>query len=50
MYLLLLIAFLIMNLLICAGHHEVEYNTQNISSGFYFYRIEAGLYILSIFN
>jgi CubicO group peptidase (beta-lactamase class C family) len=24
------------------GHHEVEFNAQNLSSGIYFYRIEAG--------
>jgi hypothetical protein len=24
------------------GHHEVEFNSQNLSSGVYFYRIEAG--------
>jgi hypothetical protein len=25
-----------------AGHHEVEFNAQNFSSGVYFYKIEAG--------
>ena len=24
------------------GNHEVEFNAQNLSSGVYFYRIEAG--------
>jgi photosystem II stability/assembly factor-like uncharacterized protein len=27
-----------------AGYHEVEFNAQNLSSGIYFYRIEAGEY------
>jgi hypothetical protein len=25
-----------------AGYHQVEFNSQNLSSGIYFYRIEAG--------
>jgi hypothetical protein len=25
-----------------AGHHEVDFNAQKLSSGIYFYRIEAG--------
>ena len=27
---------------VTAGYHEVEFNAQNLSSGIYFYRIEAG--------
>jgi hypothetical protein len=27
-----------------AGQHEIEFNAENVSSGLYFYRIEAGKY------
>jgi hypothetical protein len=27
-----------------AGYHQVEFNPQNISSGIYYYKIEAGQY------
>ena len=31
----------LLNRHIKAGHHEVEFNAQNLSSGIYYYRIEA---------
>jgi hypothetical protein len=27
------------------GNHQAEFNGQNLPSGFYFYRIEAGEYV-----
>jgi hypothetical protein len=27
------------------GHHQVEFNSQNLPSGVYFYRLEAGEYV-----
>jgi hypothetical protein len=28
-----------------AGHHEIEFNAQNLPSGIYFYRIQAGEFL-----
>jgi len=32
----------LLNEKLAAGSHQVEFNAQNLSSGIYFYRIEAG--------
>ncbi len=32
----------LLNNAIKAGHHEIEFNAQNLSSGIYFYRMQAG--------